>query len=203
VPAALNRLAGILGRALERSAPLWPAVRQGAQWVRQAAAILNNVDGATAQTVWRRYEQWLQVLEQAEAPEALRAPVQHLLKVTRSYGEGLFHCYRIPGLPRTNNALEQTFGQVRYHERRASGRKVASPALVVDGSVRVPAALYTRAAPVTTQMLATVPHGCWRARRAELEPQHQARRQRYRFRSHPERYLAKLEQALDKLTLPS
>jgi hypothetical protein len=29
---------------------------------------------------------------------------------------------------------------------------------VTDGAVRVPAALYTRAAPVTAQMLAAVPH---------------------------------------------
>ena len=123
--------------------------------------------------------------------------------MTRSYGDDLFHCYNVPGLPRTNNALEQTFGSVRYHERRASGRKVASPSLVTDGSVRVPASLYTRTAPVTVQMLASVPHERWRERRAELERQHQGRRQRCRFRKQPERYLAALEQAVGKFTLPS
>lgn len=199
----MNRLHGILGRALEQAAPLWPAVIQGAQWVRQTAVILDNADGATAQTVWRRYEAWLRQLERADGSEALMSAAQHFLRVTRSYGDGLFHCYRIADLPRTNNALEQTFGRVRYHERRASGRKVASPSLVTDGAVRVPAALYTRAAPVTTQMLAAVPHASWRARRAELERQHRARRQRCRFRRQPADYLAKLEQAADKLTLPS
>lgn len=194
------RLEGILGRALARTAELWPEIRQGAQWVAQAATILGNMDGAPAQTVRERYEQWLRQLELADT---LREQTRHFLRVTRSYGNGLFHCYHVAGLPRTNNALEQTFGSVRYHERRASGRKVASPSLVTDGSVRVPASIYTRAAPVTVQMLASVPHERWRARRADLERQHQARRQRCRFRKQPELYLAALEQAIDKLTLPS
>jgi hypothetical protein len=47
-------------------------------------------------------------------------------------------------LPRTNNDLEQFFGAYRYHERQASGRKVASPGTVVRGSVRIIAAAATR-----------------------------------------------------------
>lgn len=188
---------------MARSAPLWPEVRQGAQWVRDAAAILANTDGANGQTVRRRYERWVLELEQSAVSDTLHTSARHFLRVTRSYADGLFYCYQIAGLPRTNNALEQTFGCVRYHERRASGRKVASPSLVTDGSVRVPASLYTRAAPVTVQMLASVPHARWHARRAELEQQHKARRLRCRFRKNPEQYLATLEQDIDKLTLLS
>lgn len=129
--------------------------------------------------------------------------MQHFLKVTRSYRDGLFHCYDVDGLPRTNNALEQTFGSVRYHERRASGRKVASPSLVTNGSMRVPAALYTRIAPVTVHLLASVPQQRWRERRSDIERQHEARRQRYRFRKHPHRYLEALENAADELILRS
>lgn len=193
----------MLGRALEKAAQLWLQVERGAQWVRQATAILENADGSTTQTVWRRYQQWLAELEQSEMPETCKLAVRHFLKVTCSYGDDLFHCYGVDGLPRTNNALEQTFGQVRYHERRASGRKVASPSLVVDGSVRVPSALYTRSELVTVDMLAAVPHASWRERRADLEKQHHSRRLRYRFRKHPAAYLAELETAADKLTLPS
>lgn len=171
--------------------------------MRQASAILDNADGASAQTVWRRYEQWLQELDREHVSDPLRESARHFLRVTRSYGEHLFYCYAIAGLPRTNNALEQTFGRVRYHERRTSGRKVASPSLVTDGSVRVPALLYTRAATITVQMLASVPHTRWRTRRAELERQHKARRLRCRFRKNPEQYLAVLEQEIDKLTLLS
>ena len=42
----------------------------------------------------------------------------HFRKVTRSYWPGLFRCYDVADLPRTNNDLEQFFGSYRYHERR-------------------------------------------------------------------------------------
>src|SRR3990170_8973265 len=80
------------------------------------------------------------------APRAgeLKSAIQHFLKVTDSYMPGLFHCYHVPDLPRTNNALEQLFGSTRHHERRCTGRKAASPSLVLRGSVRIIAGLGTR-----------------------------------------------------------
>ena len=54
--------------------------------------------------------------------------------MSKSYWPGLFRCYESVDLPRTNNELEHTFGSHRYHERRASGRRRASPGLVVMGS---------------------------------------------------------------------
>jgi len=68
----------------------------------------------------------------------------HFLKVTHSYWSGLFHCYAVDGLPRTNNDLEHIFGQLRHHQRRCSGRKVASASLVLRGSVLIVAALATQ-----------------------------------------------------------
>ena len=59
--------------------------------------------------------------EQATAGP-LPPAVAHFLKVSASYWPGLFHCYDVAGLPRTNNDLEQYFGSARYHQRRASGR---------------------------------------------------------------------------------
>lgn len=133
----------------------------------------------------------------------LCAAAAHFIKVTRSYGKDLFHCYRVADLPRTNNALEQAFGSLRYHERRASGRKVASPSLVLNGCVRMATAVATRTRAVTRDMLASVPHVKWRATRAELERRRQARCLRFRFRKHPMEYLAGLEEACDKLIVPS
>lgn len=173
----------------------------------RAAAILANADKADAGTVRRRYRRWLvrlkQVSQQRTLSAPLRAAVQHFLKVSRSHGNDLFHCYRIAGLPRTNNAREQVFGSVRYHERRASGRKVGSPAIVLYGAARLPAAVVTRTASVTVAMLASVPHQRWRLQRTELERRRQARCLRYRFRKHPRAYLARLEEVASKLTLPS
>jgi hypothetical protein len=133
----------------------------------------------------------------------LAGAVKHFLKVTRSYWPGLFHCYDVADLPRTNNDLERYFGGHRYHERRASGRKGASPALVLRGSARLLAAAATRRRPYTAAELA----GADPARRDELRRQLEARRQRRvmrrRFRRDPEAYLRQLEGQLLQPTLPS
>jgi hypothetical protein len=93
----------------------------------------------------RQYRALLATMSRERASVgALEPAVAHFLKVTKSYWRGLFHCYEIAGLPRTNNELEQTFGAVRHAERRATGRKSASPGMVVRGAVRVIAALATR-----------------------------------------------------------
>ncbi|GHO47141.1 hypothetical protein [Ktedonospora formicarum] len=52
---------------------------------------------------------------------------RRFLKVTNSFAPGLFHCYEVAGLARINNDLEHCFGVVRYHERRATGRRGAVP----------------------------------------------------------------------------
>lgn len=197
----------MLSRAFEHTAVLWPAIAQGAAWVGEAATILGNAGQERAEAVAERYQTWLGRLEQESQqptlPAPLRAAAQHFLKVSRSYAPGLFHCYGIPGLPRTNNDLEHTFGSLRYHERRASGRKVGSPSLVLQGSLRLPAALFTRHQVVTLDLLASVPVQRWRTRRSESAQRHHARRLRYRFRKNPAAYLASLEAACSKLSLPS
>src|SRR3712207_9435478 len=80
----------------------------------------------------------------------IRRPPRSTLFPTRRSSDlrpGLFHCYAVPDLPRTNNGLEQLFGSQRYHERRATGRKAASPAAVLRGEVRLIAATATRLCP--------------------------------------------------------
>ncbi len=78
-------------------------------------------DGAAVAATYRRLLTTM-AARQAEAGP-LAGAVAHFLKVTASYQLGLFACYDVPGLPRTNNDLEHAFGAVRYHERRATGRK--------------------------------------------------------------------------------
>jgi hypothetical protein len=127
----------------------------------------------------------------------------HFLKVSRSYWPGLFHCYEVPGLPKTNNDLEHVFGASRYHERRCTGRKVASPTLVLRGPVRILAATMTRKQPFTGDALALSNREDWIVLRQRLEARRQQRVNGRRFRRHPEAYLAELEADLLKLTLPS
>ena len=124
------------------------------------------------------------------------------MKVTASWRPGLFHCYRVEDLPRTNNGLEQLFGTHRHHERRATGRKAASPALVLRGAVRLVAGMLTRLQPIPARELATVDRARWSALRASLESRRRARVMRYRFRQNPDAFLAQLEQRLIQPTLP-
>jgi hypothetical protein len=134
---------------------------------------------------------------------SLASAVGHFLKVSRSYWPGLFHCYEVDNLPRTNNALEQLFGSYRHHERRVSGRKVASPALVLRGSARIIAAVGTRQRPERVLDLISADRALWTELRAELAERRQRRVERRRFRRGPEGYLRQLEAKLTQPSLPT
>lgn len=136
-------------------------------------------------------------------PAELAPAVDHFCKVTASYWSGLFACYQVKDLPRTNNALEQYFGTVRHVERRATGRKRASPALIVRGSVRVVAAGASQFLTISAAHLRVTDEQEWRALRQQLDYRHEARRQQLRFRRDPDVYLARLEQRLLTPRLPS
>ena len=138
-----------------------------------------------------------------EEAGVLSGAVSLFLKVSRSYWKGLFRCYRFPDLPPTNNDLEHHFGCVRYSERRASGRKGASPAMVVRGSVRVVAAVATPPEGFVANDIRPMDLQGWQSLRASLEKRRESRRAQLRFRRDPEAYLAKLEEQLLKQALPS
>lgn len=123
--------------------------------------------------------------------------------MSKSYWRNLFRCHSVAGLPRTNNDLERYFGSARYHERRASGRKGASPAMVVRGSVRVIAAVATPPGGFEASEIRPRDLAKWRALRETLESRRERRRLQLRFRRDPAAYLAKLEEQLLKQTLPS
>lgn len=118
------------------------------------------------------------------------------LKVTASYGDGLFHCYDVPDLPATNNDLERRFGTLRYHERRSSGRRAVSGGLVLRGAVRVVAVLSADRAEDAREQLRLRDREAWHKLRQQLELRSESRRAQRRFRQNPEVYLAKLEQQL-------
>jgi hypothetical protein len=105
----------------------------------------------------------------------------------------------VPDLPRTNNDLEHEFGAQRYHERRATGRKTASPAAVLRGEARLVAAIATRQRPPNGADLGCVDREQWKDLRQRLDRRRQARTLRTRFRRDPAAYLAELEQKARQL----
>jgi hypothetical protein len=167
------------------------------------AVVLRNKRGLEAVGVQRRYRGLIgAIARHQERCGRLQEAFAHFHKVTRSYWPGLFRCYDMADLPRTNNDLEQFFGSYRYHERRASGRKVACPGTVVRGSVRLPAAAATRLRPIEGADLVPSDLQAWRDLRGSLERRRAVRTLGRRFRRDPAAYLQSLEEALINQALP-
>ena len=175
-----------------------------ADWLKKAVRILNHADELAGQQVKARYRVLLaQMRKQAAASPWLEQVAKQFIKVTRSDWPGLFHCDDVVNLPRTHNDLEQRFGATRYHERRATGRKVAGPSLVLRGAVPLPTVLATRLKSFTAADLVPRDLEQWRTVRARLVPCHEARVWGARFRRDPDKYLAALEEQVLKLSLRS
>jgi len=170
--------------------------------VHQAAHIL-GAGGTPGPAVRARLGGLLGAMRRGrEAVGGLGGAADHFLRVSRGYWAGLLACYDTAGLPRTNNDLEQLFGSHRYHERRATGRKGASPAVVLRGSARLIAGLATRTRGVTAADLGGADRDGWKRLRAELDERRQRRVDRHRFRRDPDGYLRGLEAKLNQPALP-
>ena len=133
---------------------------------------------------------------------ALGDVVERFTKVTANYAPGLFYTYDLPDVPPTNNALEQCFGSVRWHEQRATGRTTV-PGLVVRGPVRVLAAVATHYQCFCIQALQLHNTQAWDHLRDHLEACQEQHRLQFRFRKDPAAYLAATEDMLIKAPLPS
>ena len=198
------RLRAILAKGLEATAEVWPDIRVAFGWVHRAAVVLRDKRGLDARGVRRRYRGLIgAIARHRESCGRLQEAFAHFRKVTRSYWPGLFRCYDAADLPRTNNDLEQFFGSYRYHERRASGRKVACPGTVVRGSVRLTAAAATRLRSIAVADLVPSDVKAWRDLRGGLEQRQAVRTLGRRFRHDPAGYLRSLEESLIKQALPA
>jgi hypothetical protein len=195
----------LVRHGLEVTALLWPPLQTGYTLIHQAAHLLANQDKLDGATLRQAYQDQIVTPWQVhEAPDdPLAAAAATFAKVTASYWPNLFYCYDVPDLPRTNNDLEQFFGAARHLERRATGRKMASPAVVVRGAVRVVALMAARHQPFSTNELRPRDVAAWKTLRRRTDARHAARRVQARFRRNPVTYLADLETRLLKPALPS
>jgi hypothetical protein len=200
----LRELQRLLVRALKKTEQVWPVLEKAYALVHQAAHVLANHEEESGQAVRERYQAVLLTMREQQASLGpLSATISTFLKVTESYWPGLFHCYDVADLPRTDNELEQCFGSVRYSERRASGRRGAIAALVVRGPVRVVTALALRRQCFLPRALSLKDPEAWSMMRDQLTFRREGRRKQLRFRKDPAAYLAALEEILLKTSLPS
>lgn len=194
---ALKQLHQLLIKGLRATAELWPPLEHAYHFLDQAKAILANASQETGQQVRERY---LAHLEHMQENFMTLGPLveafEHFCHITDNFAAGLFRCYDIADLPRTNNDLEHCFGVVRVHERRATGRRGAIPGVVVRGSVRVMAAVTSTKQVFSVEELRPRDYQRWRDLRQELQQREETRRQQWRFRKHPATYLAEVEARL-------
>lgn len=200
----MQRLRKLLRAGLEATATLWPAIALMYCWVWRAAHILGKSGPGRAAAARRQLGGLLGAMTRYGARlGSLAGAAAHFVRVSRSYWSGLFHCYEVADLPRTNNDLEQFFGSHRYHERRASGRRGASPGLVLRGQARLLAAAATRQRDFTAADLSRADRGRCEQLRRQLEVRRQRRVQRRRFRRDPQGFLQQLEEQLLQSALPA
>lgn len=203
MPAELKRLRQLLRKGLQETAALFPRVRVAYCYVWRVAKLLKNRAGLCGRKIKAKLQRLLRQMRGRAARDAgLAKELTHFVKVSKSFAPGLFACYEVPGVPRTNNDLEQLFGSQRYQERRCRGRKKASGSLVVRGEVRLVAAVLTRHRAVPGEELAPEEVSAWQQLRQRLQKRRRPRVQGRRFRRDPRKYLGELEAKLSQLGLP-
>jgi hypothetical protein len=197
LPPALKQLQQLLAKGLQSTSQLWPPLQRAYQLVHQAAEILANPQHHTGGQVREHYLAFVEQMQQQKTDLGLLSEaIEHFCHITDNFAAGLFHCYDVEGLPRTNNELERCFGVARVHERRATGRRGAIPGVVVRGSVRLIAAVVTRKQSFSAEELQPRDYWRWRDLRAHVQQCEETRRKQFRFRKNPASYLAALEAQL-------
>jgi hypothetical protein len=103
-----------------------PELSQGANWLHAIAALLEPApeQDVTGERVAQHLRAYLdQLSAQPDLSPSLAALRAHLERVSRSYWVGLFHCYDLEDLPRTNNGMERDFRDVRHRFLRTTGQQ--------------------------------------------------------------------------------
>jgi len=115
-----------LQTALSPFAAISQELQQGAAWLRDIAYILEPAatQPLSAAHVAGQLRGYLDTVRRwPKVTPTLYAFGRHLDTVSRSYWRGLFHCYDVPGLPRTNNEIESHFRDTSRRLLRTTGQK--------------------------------------------------------------------------------
>jgi hypothetical protein len=199
----------LITRALQRGEERAPGLRQAHGWFREIAQHLEPTpdpitgDLPTGAQVRERVERDLAEMgrRRAHLPEWLRQPVEQFQTILLRLGEYLYRCYDVPGLPRTDNDLEQFYRRVKATERRITGHRRSDAFVVRMGGFAV-YAIAARGLKDSTLLshLAGVSPKQWQAEREALHSIQERQTKMRRFRLHREAYLADLETRWDQLS---
>jgi hypothetical protein len=113
--------------------------RRRQAWLIELAHSLRLEDETGQRRKTRQVKQEVQAVlehleqEAADYPDEQRH-AHHIVQTIRQRWWGLFTCYRVPGLPATNNDQETFFNQLKHHQRRINGRKSVHAFMVRYGA---------------------------------------------------------------------
>jgi len=179
----------------------YTTIAEGYNWVLDISDILDKElpqpgskapDAPLSAAVQVELDQYLTQLEQrSDLNLTLLAFRGHLQRLTNRYAPGLFHCYDIPGLPRTNNDTESLFGRVRRQTKRTSGPYHAKQRLREQGAWLLFDLLNDEDEQL--QRLKRVPLSEWRDERQRMQSHLVSFSDDRRFRKQPVAYLEQLE----------
>lgn len=101
-------------------------LQRGVAWLQDIDRILELSDDSpvTGEQVSQQLRTYLDdLLNLSDVSPPLDAFRHHLDKVSTSYWPGLFHCYDLEELPRTNNDMESLFRDAKRRLLRTTGQK--------------------------------------------------------------------------------
>jgi hypothetical protein len=117
----------------------------------------------------------------------------HINKTFRERWWGLFKCYDVEGLPRTNNELERYMRRIKSGHRRIVGRKNVHDFIIRYGR-HAACVDYQENQDELLQRLQQVSQADFLRERRELDTALVKEQKRFRFRHHQAKFLQELEQ---------
>jgi len=209
----LTCFADAIGKGLRTFEQDYTWIAEGYSWVVDISDILDvllpepgteppDVSSSKATLLSASVRDRLDVyLERLDRRTDINAPLldfrQHLLALTERYAPGLFPCYDIPGLPRTNNDLESLFGRVRRQTLLTSGPYHAKQRLHEEGAWLLFDLVSSEHQQV--ERLQRVSLAEWRKARLRIREHRAPFTDDRRFRHHASKYLADLEARAAKI----
>jgi hypothetical protein len=124
--ARLARLCQGLQAALLSAQPDYLKLRQAADWLKHIADLLDpegNPDRSGAQVERDLFAYLDDIQRESQDSPRLRKFYQKIRQTSVNYAPGLFHCYDLPGLPRTNNDRESEFRDLNRRLLSTTGQK--------------------------------------------------------------------------------
>jgi hypothetical protein len=122
----LEQLQQGLLAALQIAQTNYTLLRQAADWLAYIADLLDPTgkpprSATQVQRALFAYVEQIKIISHNNLD--LQPFFRTIQKTTISYAPGLFHCYDLPGLPRTNNARESDFRDLNRRLLRTTGQK--------------------------------------------------------------------------------